>query len=156
MTHLNASFIADDCEPRRERRDQAERIWTRADLLGNEDRTLLRLHLDHGSSYRQIARLMGVRPTTVARRIRRITKRLLDDTYPACRRHRTCFSPLQLAVIRDFFARGMTMRNISRKHHITYYRVRSTVLAAQQFAASIRQRERGVRPHLAQEKESRQ
>jgi hypothetical protein len=45
-----------------------------------------------------------------------------------------------LAVIRDFFARGLTMTDISQIHGLSYYRVRSTVLAAQQFVSSVRRR----------------
>lgn len=140
MRKMNASLVAAEGKLRDHRRDLAERLWARAGLLSDDDRTLLSMYLDHGSSYRQIARLIGVRPTTVARRIRKITERLLDETYPICLRHRGCFSEPQLAVIRDFFARGLTMTDISQMHGLSYYRVRSTVLAAQQFVGSVRRR----------------
>jgi len=118
------------------RRERAERMWAQAHLLRADDRALLRLHLDAGNSFNQIARMLGVRPSTVARRLRRIAERLNDPTYPLCAQHRRQFSKVELAVIRDFFVRGLSVRQISRGRKLSYYRARAVVLRAQEFAAA--------------------
>lgn len=131
------SKIVDFRDTTRER-EYAERIWARAHLLTNRDRALLALHVDAGNSFHQIARLLGVRPTTIARRIRKITERLVDQTYPLCARSPERFAELELSIIRDFFVRGLSMAEISRAHGVSYYRARATVQKAEAFAGSVR------------------
>jgi len=138
MKNLSDSAnILDFHETRRER-EFGERIWARAHLLTNRDRALLALHVDAGNSFHQIARLLGVRPTTIARRIRKITERLTDQTYPLCVRSAERFTELELTIIKDFFVRGISMSEISRDRGVSYYRARATVQKAEGFTASIR------------------
>ncbi|MBN2128356.1 MAG: hypothetical protein JW741_02630 [Sedimentisphaerales bacterium] len=135
LSGLSEVFDFRDTTPQRE---SAERILARAHLLTNRDRALLALHVDAGNSFHQIARLLGVRPTTVARRIRKITERLADPTYPLCARSPERFAKLELSIIRDFFVRGLSMAEISRGHGVSYYRARATVQKAEAFAGSMR------------------
>jgi len=118
-------------------RDPGERLRIRAAQLVGEDRALMALYLEGGNSYRQIARLTGQYPTSVARRIRRITRRLLDETYPLCLQNRAAFSVFELAVIKDHLARGFSYREICHRRHASLYRIQSIVLAARRFAASL-------------------
>jgi len=131
------SKIADFRDTTRER-ESGERILARAHLLTSRDRTLLALHVEAGNSFRQIARLVGVRPTTIARRIRKITERLIDQTYPLCAGRPDRFGELELSIIRDFFVRGLSMAEISRAHGVSYYRARATVRKAEEFVAAVR------------------
>ena len=122
-------------EPRH--REACDLLRMRADQLVGADRALMALYLEGGNSYRQIARLTGQYPTSVARRIRRISQRLLDETYPLCLQSRAAFSPFELAVIRDYFVRGFSCDKISRRHRATVYRIRSIVISARRFTASV-------------------
>lgn len=117
-------------------RDPGELLRIRAAQLVGEDRALMALYLEGCNSYRQIARLTGQYPTSVARRIRRITRRLLDETYPLCLRNRAAFSVFELAVIKDHFVRGHSCQKISRERHASYYRIRSIILTAKNVVAS--------------------
>ena len=119
-----------------DRRDRCELLRLRATHLAGEDRALMTLYLEGGNSFRQIARLAGEHPTSVARRIRRITRGLLDETYPLCLQNRDAFSVFELAVIKDHLVRGFPYREISRRRHASLYRVQSIVLAARRLAAS--------------------
>ena len=138
MKHLSSSPNVLDFSETAEQREFAERTWARAHLLTDADRVLLALHLDAGSSFGQIARLVGVQPTTVARRVRRIVARLVDQTYPICAQNRQRFTESELDIIRDFFVRGLSVARISRDHEVTYYRARAIVQMAQECAASVR------------------
>lgn len=109
----------------------------RLPLLVGEDRALMTLYLDSSHSFRQFARLTGASPTTIARKIRKITQRLTDETYPLCLRNKPEFSVLELHIVRDHFVRGLSCGLISRNRHLSYYRVRTTVLKARRHTASI-------------------
>lgn len=114
----------------------AEMLRLRTPLLTGEDRLLMTLCLEDGHSYRQIARLTGANPTTVARRVRKIARRLIDETYSVCLGNRSAFSGPELAILRDYFLRGLSFAQIGRKRGTSYYRVRTTVLKARKLAAT--------------------
>jgi predicted DNA-binding protein YlxM (UPF0122 family) len=138
MGHLRCYPAITDSRKTVERRDVTELLQTRVHLLTGRDKTLLATYLEDGKSFRQIARLTGVRPTTIARRIRRILKRLTDETYLSCLANRDHFSDLEMAIVTDHLVQGLSMVRISRDRNLSYYRVREAVLKAQKFAMSIR------------------
>jgi len=115
-------------------RDRVERVRAGWDLLEREDRLLLKMHLEAGSSFDEIARVTGLNRSTVCRRIQRMIRRLSDETYARCEAHRRCFSEVELAVIRDHFVRGRSLLRICRSHHLCYYRARVIVERAREFA----------------------
>ncbi len=117
--------------------DRIDQLRARAHLLSDEDRTLLAMYLDAGSSFRQIARLTAMSPSTVSRRVRRIVHRLSNNIYTACLRNRHRFSNSELAITRDYFIRGLSARRISRNHHVSYYSVLAVVERARAFARSL-------------------
>ena len=113
-------------------RDFRDTLRLRLGLLLGQDRALMTMYLDSGHSFRQLARLTGSSPTTVARKIRKIARRLADETYPLCLRDQSGFSVLELHIIRDHFVRGLSCGRISQNRNLSYYRVRATVLKAKQ------------------------
>jgi transposase-like protein len=123
-----------------DRRRAGEILWSRMHLLTGEDRALLQMYLERGSTFCQMARLMGVSPTSVARKVRRIIRRLLDDTYALCMANRDDFTGRELALIKDYFVRGLSMARISGEHDVTFYRVRAAVAKARRYAARMRGR----------------
>ncbi len=118
-----------------EQRDLLEILRMRADLLAGEDRTLMQMYLDSGHSFRQLARLTGSSPSTIARRIRRIAERLTDDIYFVCLRRRRRFRGRELAIVRDHFVRGLSLMHISQSRNISYYTIRRIVSKARRMAA---------------------
>jgi len=117
-------------------RDDIEVLRMRAHLLAGEDRALLEAYLEHGSSFRQIGRLMGLDPRNVGRRVRRIVRRLTDDTYEICLGNRDEFNGHELALIKDHFVGGLSKRRISRHRSVPRYRVRAILQKARGYAAS--------------------
>ncbi len=111
-------------------REVRELLRLRGNLLAGEDRALIAMYLEGGETLRRIATLASVTPSCVARRIRTITQRLADPTYPACRARRGHFSTLELRIIRDYFIRGRSIRDIHRRRGLGRHRVRTVIRKA--------------------------
>ena len=93
--------------------------------------------------------------SSVGRRIRRIIRRLSDPTYLLCLESRSGFSDLEMAVIRDHFIRGLSLRRIARDHKLCYYRARVIVEKARAFARERMQPRRGTPSHAGTSKRRR-
>jgi hypothetical protein len=124
-------------------RGEIEVLRMRAHLLAGEDRALVAMYLEHGSSLRQIARLMGLTHQNVGRRIRRILRRLADDTYGICLGNRDEFNGRELSLLKDYLVDGVPAARISRHRGVTPYRVKVTLEKARRYAASVRERSAG-------------
>jgi hypothetical protein len=119
------------------RRNIVEVLRARLDLLGSGDRVLLKMYLDAGSSFEEIAKLAGRNRSSVCRRIHRMIDRLYDETYLRCEADRELFGAPELAVIRDHFVRGLSLARICRDHNLGYYRARRIVEKARRFARGM-------------------
>jgi DNA-directed RNA polymerase specialized sigma24 family protein len=122
------------------KRDVVEVLRARLDLLGGEDRVLLKMYLDAGSSFDEIAKLTGMNRSSVCRRIHRMIYRLYDETYVRCEADRASFSAPELAVVRDHLVRGLSLKQICRDHNLCYYRARTIVQKARRFAREMETR----------------
>lgn len=108
-------------------RDGIELLRSRLNLLAGTDKLLMTMYIEHAVSIRQIARIRGVSEASVARRIRAITKRLTDGPYIDCLRNRDKLTGRQLAVAKDYYLMGLSMRQIAAKRRRSYYRVREAL-----------------------------
>lgn len=99
------------------------------------------MYLDRGNSIRQLARLIGIDDTILARRIRRLAERLLDGQYIDCLRNRNRFTTVEMAIARDYFLTGLSIKTIAAEHGFSYYRTRETIRRIQRLLAAIRQQE---------------
>src|SRR4030042_4189725 len=89
-----------------------ELLRSRLNLLAGTDKLLMTMYIEHGNSIRQIARIRGATETSVARRIRAISKRLTDGPYIDCLRNRDKLTGCQLAIAKDYYLMGLSMRQI--------------------------------------------
>jgi len=105
-------------------RDRIDLLRSRMNLLTGKDKLLMTMYLDKGNSFRQMARLAGVNDSNIARRIHKLIKRLIDGQYITCLRNRSKFTKTEMAIARDYFLTGLSMKKIAAKQHLTYYRVR--------------------------------
>jgi len=117
-------------------RDIVELLRERADLLGDEDRILLKMYLDADSSFHQLAKVVGTDRSTLCRRIHRMIRRLSDGTYDVCQRDERQFSPVEMNIIRDHFIRGLSVRRICRQYGLGCYRTRTIVEKARKLVRS--------------------
>jgi hypothetical protein len=107
--------------------DEVEMIRQRAHVLSGTDRALVMLYLDKGRRFAEVSQLMGVCEGTVARRVGRIVRRLMDGQYITCLRHRGGLGRLGLAVAKDYLIDGLSVHAIAVRRNITVYRVRKAL-----------------------------
>jgi len=124
--HVNLSQTMLEAEKRR--RAELDLLRSRLHLLNGKEKVLMTMYLENGSSFRQIARLTGVSDTSIARRINRLTKRLIDGQYIACLRNRDKFTRYQMTIAKDYFLVGLSMKEIAVKRRWSCYHVRETII----------------------------
>lgn len=108
-------------------RNSIEVIRNRAELLDEPDKTLLITYLDNENSFRQIAKLIGVNEATVSRRIKKIIRRLENNTVKLTHKNIQTLDDSQRKIARDYFIKGISRRKISKKYHLPYYKVRKII-----------------------------
>jgi predicted DNA-binding protein YlxM (UPF0122 family) len=141
MEEIHASIAQETLQAKNEYRDRIDLLHSRIHLLTGRDRLLMTAYLERGSSIRELARLTGVNDTIIARQIRKLTERLLDGEYITCVRNRSRFTKTEMAIAKDYFLTGLSMRVIAAEHHLTHYRVRQTVRRIRRLVAAIQQQE---------------
>ncbi|MHC4619772.1 MAG: helix-turn-helix domain-containing protein [Planctomycetota bacterium] len=130
MIHAN---IGEDCAAGRNAgRERVELLRNRVGLLRGKDRLLMTMYLENGNSVRQLAQLAGVSEGSIGRRIRKLSRRLLEGEYVMCLRRREEFTKAEMEIAREHFLRGVPQMKIAAKRGWTYYRVRKTVMRIRQ------------------------
>lgn len=123
--HANISYEQSRCE--NNYRNQIEILQRRVCLLTGKDKILMTMYLENGNTFRQMASLIGINEANIARRINKITKRLINGKYIICVRNSEQFSKIELGIAKNYFLLGMSIRDIAKKFSITYYRSRQTL-----------------------------
>ena len=113
-------------------RDRIDLLRSRVSLLTGKDRLLMTMYLENGNTFRQMARLAGVNEASIARRIYKVTKRLIDGEYITCLKNRDKFTGSEMAVAKDYLLLGLSQRKISIKHNCSIYRIRKILKKIQQ------------------------
>jgi len=108
-------------------RERINMLCNRIGLLSGNDKHLMKMYIENENTFRQIAYLTGVNEVTVARRIQRITKRLLDDAYITCLSNRHNLTHLDMEIAHDYFLEGLSQMKISNNRKCTRYIVRKTL-----------------------------
>jgi len=108
-------------------RDEIDLLHGRLDLLKGKDKVLMTMYLENDNSFRQIAQLIGISETSIARRIRGLTKRLADGQYITCLRNRNKFTEFQINIAKDYFLFGLSIRTIANIRRCSFYRIRKTI-----------------------------
>ena len=127
MEAIHQNISQERKEARNIYRDRIDLLRSRVELLVGKDRLLMTMYLENGNSFRQMARLAGVNETSITRKIHKVTQRLIDSEYITCLRNRDKFASNEMAVARDYFLSGLSIKKISRRRRLTYYSVRQTL-----------------------------
>jgi len=131
MEAIHSNISEGTLKTKNEYRDRIDLLRSRVNLLTGQDRLLMTMYLENGNSFRQMARLAGVNEANIARRIHKVTKRLIDGEYITCLRNRDKLTDVELAIAKSYFLTGLSIRKISAKKHTTYYRIRETLKKVQ-------------------------
>jgi len=78
-----------------------ELVQGRTNMLTGEDRSLLKMYIERGASFAEMARLAGTGEQRIARRVHRIAGRLIDGRYINCVRRPGKLNTEELGVARD-------------------------------------------------------
>ena len=122
-----------------QRRDGIELLCRRVGLLVGMDRVLMTMRLRNGTSFRQIAKLTGISAASVARKINRLTRRLLGGEYIICLRNREMFSDLEIDIARDYFLADLSVREIADRYRMSKYNIQKTVRKIERLVAVIKE-----------------
>jgi len=124
MESIHENVTKVEVKARKRCRDRIDMLKSRVELLTGKDRLLMTMYLRNGNTFYQMARLTGVNEANVARRIYRVTKRLIDGEYITCLRNRDKFTEEEMVVAKDYFIRGLSIKKIASRRKLSYYRVR--------------------------------
>lgn len=113
-------------------RDRIELLRSRVSLLTGKDRLMMTMYLENGNTFRQMARLAGVNESNIARRIHRITKRLIDGEYIMCLRNRDKFTRAEMAISKDYFLLGLSQKKIASKRKRSFHQIRKILKRIQE------------------------
>ncbi|MHC4783590.1 MAG: sigma factor-like helix-turn-helix DNA-binding protein [Planctomycetota bacterium] len=119
--------IHDEAQSLQARRDEmAEILLGRSTRMDSKQKALLRMILDRGASYGQVARLSGEHASTVSRRFRAMVRRLRNGP-PHTAEALGTLTPLEKTILIESFVYGATQKKIAAKMGISRYRVRKTL-----------------------------
>ena len=144
MKTIHANIPYKSLEAKSKYRDRIDLLRSRVNLLTGKDKLLMTMYLENSNSFRQMARLAGINEANMARRIYKVTKRLIDGEYITCLKSRDKFTKTEMAIAKDYFLLGISMRKIAGKRHWTYYRVYKTLKKIQRLV-NIADRHRGTK-----------
>ena len=107
--------------------DFSDLLRIRSEMLPSKDKALIQMYLSNTSSFYEMARFAGVSESTIARRVHRLTRRLLGREYMMCFRRRGRLSKLEQVVAKDHFLDGRPQKEIARTREFTVYQVRKAL-----------------------------
>jgi hypothetical protein len=115
-------------ESRIEHRNRVELLRSRVCHLRGRDRLWMTMYLQNGNNINQMARMCGKSPSTIYRRICKLTRLLIESEYITCLRFRDRFSKTEMLFAREYFLEGISYRDIAKKHCISAYKVHKMVM----------------------------
>jgi predicted DNA-binding protein YlxM (UPF0122 family) len=127
MKKFHENIPEDRAKVKKEYRDRIDLLLSRVSLLDGKDKLLMTMYIENGNSFRQMARLTGVNESNIARRINRVTKRLMNGKYITCLRNHDKFKKKELDIARDYFLEGQSIKKIAQRYNSTYYNMRQTI-----------------------------
>lgn len=90
------------------------------------------MYWENGNSLQQISKLAGVSRGIIARRISKLTERLMDGRYIECLRYRSKFTYREMTIAKDYFLLGISIKKIAERRHLSFYNVRKTLVKIRQ------------------------
>jgi predicted DNA-binding protein YlxM (UPF0122 family) len=137
MNKIHEDCLETELKAKGRYRDRVELLRSRLCMLSGEEKLLMTMYWENGISLRQISRLTGVSWVRIARRIHKLTERLMDGKYITCLRNRSRFTKREMDIAKDYFLLGISMKKIARKNRWSYYRVRKTILKIQRLLEPV-------------------
>ena len=103
-----------------------ERLSARVDILPQQQKALVRLFLA-GQNYKVIAKIASVNEATVSRKLRKIADRINCDSFIAALSENNDMPAEKLEIIKDYFVIGLTIKAITKKTDLSYYKIKKII-----------------------------
>ena len=103
--------------------------------LSRKDQVFLRMVLDNGSTFEQIARLTGESPSTVSRRFQRLLEKLIHRRLLRMLKAQTELDSRTVRVLQEYYIKGQSQQAIAARFNISVYRIRRILQTARTIAA---------------------
>jgi hypothetical protein len=127
VEQIHSKIPIETLEARKELRERGDLVRRRLGLLAGKDKLVMKMYWEKELTCGEIGELADVDESTIARRIDKLTKRLLDGEYIECLRNHEKFSQSELDMAREHFVAGLTWRKIAKKQHCSLYSIRKTM-----------------------------
>ncbi len=115
-------------------RDHAERVLALAEHLSEPDRLLVEQVYRHGLPAAEVARLMGVPPRTMQRRLAALVRRTADPLFRFVAGHLDLIPEPARTPARRHFLQGQPLREIAQRLGLTLHQVRQHTEAVRTLA----------------------
>lgn len=127
MKKIHVNIPRKKLQKKQGKREKIDLLRSRLSLLKGKDRALMEMYLENGLSLNKMATFLGVSQTSVARRVKILSRRLTDGPYINCLKNRSKFTRAQILLVRDHFLRGGSVRDIAVQKKMSVYRVRKSL-----------------------------
>ena len=124
-------------EEHSECRDRADLVRQRLCMLSGEEKLFMTMYWENGNSLRQISKLAGISRAVLARRINKLTERLMEGQFIDCLRYHDKFTHSEMTIAKDYFLLGKSIKKIADKRNLSYYQVRQTLEKIQRLLATV-------------------
>ncbi len=98
--------------------------------LAHKERVLIRMVLDQGSTFEQIAGLTGESPSTVSRRFQRLLEKVINRRLLPVLKSRQAFDSRSVRIVQEYYLKGQPQKVIACKFNVSLYRIRTILQAA--------------------------
>ncbi len=106
---------------------ESEILVSRLFLLRGKDKIIMTMYLEKGISYRKIAILLGINPSSVSRKIKKLKHFLTNGIYVSCLKNMDQLTSGEMEIAYDHFLKGLTIKQIARKRKTSYYKIRQKI-----------------------------
>ena len=124
---------------RKRQRDLADSILSRAEYLARPDRTLILAVYEDNRRISHLARMMGLHPRSLRRRIRRLIERMMSPKFAFVAARRDQWSATQRRVATACVLHGLSIKAASEQLKLSHYTVRKHCDIVQTLFSAYRQ-----------------
>jgi DNA-directed RNA polymerase specialized sigma24 family protein len=124
---------------RKRQREMADSIISRAEYLTGPDRTLVLAVYEDNRRMSDLARMMGIHPRSLRRRVRRLIERMMSPKFAFVASRRDQWASTQRRVATACVLHGLSIRAAADQLKLSHYTVRKHCDIVQTLYAAHRQ-----------------
>ena len=127
MNKINNKIPSTSSNSDGSKREILDVLRHRKELLDGDAKLMMTMYLENGNDYRQIARALGVSPSTIYFRIKKISKQLTGKSFHIYRNCQNKLNNRYKELARDYFLMGIGPLKLARKYRCSRYKVKHDI-----------------------------